>query len=413
MTHKIAMNRSVHKILTCTKLPRFRRTSCFSTLLLDTHNEHDIGGAEEEEESLSSNSFPATTSLVEKNENVIIPKEHVGVPGEGTYRRMNLFTAINSALDVALNTDDSAIILGEDVAFGGVFRCTMGLAERYGSHRVFSTPLTEQGIAGFAIGYAAQGGTAVAEIQFADYIFPALDQIVNEAAKMRYRSGNQWNCGGLTIRAPCGAVGHGGHYHSQSPESYFTNTPGLVVVTPRSPTRAKGLLLASIRCPDPVIFFEPKVLYRSAVDDDVPVGDYEIEIGKADIVRSGDDVTLVGWGAQVRVLEKAAELAANNLDGISCEVIDLQTLLPWDVDTVANSVCKTGKLIVSHEAPLTSGFAAEVASTVQEKCFLHLEAPIQRLCGADTPFPLVFEKYYLPDMHKVFSAIKNVVEYST
>lgn len=359
MTHKIAMNRSVHKILTCTKLPRFRRTSCFSTLLLDTHNEHDIGGAEEEEESLSSNSFPATTSLVEKNENVIIPKEHVGVPGEGTYRRMNLFTAINSALDVALNTDDSAIILGEDVAFGGVFRCTMGLAERYGSHRVFSTPLTEQGIAGFAIGYAAQGGTAVAEIQFADYIFPALDQIVNEAAKMRYRSGNQWNCGGLTIRAPCGAVGHGGHYHSQSPESYFTNTPGLVVVTPRSPTRAKGLLLASIRCPDPVIFFEPKVLYRSAVDDDVPVGDYEIEIGKADIVRSGDDVTLVGWGAQVRVLEKAAELAANNLDGISCEVIDLQTLLPWDVDTVANSVCKTGKLIVSHEAPLTSGMLSD------------------------------------------------------
>lgn len=170
---------------------------------------------------------------------------------------------------------------------------------------MFNTPLCEQGIAGFGIGYAAMGGTAIAEIQFADYIFPAFDQLVNEAAKFRYRSGNQWDCGGLTVRTPCGAVGHGGHYHSQSPEAYFTHTPGLKVVMPRGPIDAKGLLLASIRCPDPVIFMEPKVLYRAAVED-VPDGDYQVELGKGEIMRAGSDVTVVGWGAQLRVLEKVS-----------------------------------------------------------------------------------------------------------
>ena len=252
------------------------------------------------------------------------------------------------------------------------------------------------------------GGTAIAEIQFADYIFPAFDQLVNEAAKFRYRSGNQWNCGGLTVRTPCGAVGHGGHYHSQSPEAYFTHTPGLKVVMPRGPVDAKGLLLASIRSPDPVIFMEPKVLYRAAVED-VPDEDYEIELGKGEIMRQGTDVTVVGWGGQLRVLEKACDLAEQN--GISCELIDLKTLAPWDVEIVTESVMKTGKLVVSHEAPLTGGFAAEISSTIQEECFLSLEAPVQRVCGADTPFPLVFEKYYVPDDLKNFEAIKKVMNY--
>jgi 2-oxoisovalerate dehydrogenase E1 component beta subunit len=194
------------------------------------------------------------------------------------------------------------------------------------------------------------GCTAIAEIQFADYIFPAFDQIVNEAAKFRFRSGNEFNCGGLTFRTPCGAVGHGALYHSQSPEAYFCHTPGLKVVMPSSPADAKGLLLASIRSPDPVIFFEPKALYRAAVEE-VPVGDYEVPLGKAKIVREGKDVTLVGWGGQVLVLNKVAEAAAAL--GISCEIIDLRTLLPWDQESVINSVNKTGRLIVTHEAPVS------------------------------------------------------------
>jgi len=323
-------------------------------------------------------------------------------------KRMNLFTAINDAMRVAMATDPSAVVFGEDVGFGGVFRCTVGLQEEFGAGRVFNTPLCEQGIAGFAIGYASMGKTAIAEIQFADYIFPAFDQLVNEAAKFRFRSGNEFNCGGLTIRTPCGAVGHGGLYHSQSPEAYFCHTPGLRVVMPSCPSDAKGLLLASIRCPDPVIFFEPKTLYRSAVEE-VPIGDYEVELGKARIVRAGTDVTLVGWGNQVNILSKACD-AASAL-GISCELIDLRTLLPWDEDAVVGSVRKTGRLVLTHEAPRTGGFAAEIASTVQEECFLSLEAPIQRVCGYDTPFPLAFEKYYVPDYLKVLEAIKQTVNY--
>lgn len=190
--------------------------------------------------------------------------EYLKLGSSSETAKMNMCQAINQTLDLALQTDDTATVFGEDVAFGGVFRCTVGLLEKYGKQRVFNTPLAEGGIAGFAIGYASMGHTAIAEIQFADYIFPAFDQIVNEAAKFRYRSGNEFNCGGLTIRAPCSAVGHGGHYHSQSPEAYFAHTPGLKVVVPRSPIQAKGLLLASIRDQNPVIFLEPKILYRSA-----------------------------------------------------------------------------------------------------------------------------------------------------
>jgi 2-oxoisovalerate dehydrogenase E1 component beta subunit len=321
---------------------------------------------------------------------------------------MNLFTAINDAMRVAMATDDTAAIFGEDVAFGGVFRCSVDLKEEFGADRVFNTPLCEQGIAGFAVGYAAMGRTAIAEIQFADYIFPAFDQIVNEAAKYRYRSGNQFDCGRLTFRSPYGAVGHGGHYHSQSPEAYFAHTPGLKVVMPRSPAQAKGLLLSCIRDDNPCVFFEPKALYRAAVED-VPTGDFTVPLGEAEVVQQGSDVTVVGWGAQVHVLQKACDLAAEA--GISCELIDLRTILPWDVETVVNSVSKTGRCVVSHEAPVTGGFGAEVAAKVQESCFLSLEAPIQRVCGLDTPFPLAFEKIYVPDALKNFEAIKKAVNY--
>ncbi|CAE7542442.1 bkdB, partial [Symbiodinium microadriaticum] len=280
--------------------------------------------------------------------------------------------------------------------------------EEFGNARVFNAPLCEQGIAGFAIGYASMGKTAIAEIQFADYIFPAFDQIVNEAAKFRYRSGNQFNCGGLTFRTPCGAVGHGAHYHSQSPEAYFTGTPGLKVVMPSGPADAKGLLLSAIRDPNPVVFFEPKALYRASVED-VPVGEYTVPLGVAKTVLTGSDVTLVGWGGQINVLRKACEMAAEA--GISCELIDLRTLLPWDIEAVTASVMKTGRLIVSHEAPRTSGFGAEIATAVQEQCFLSLESPVMRICGYDTPFPLAFEKHYVPDKYKVFEGIKKAVRY--
>eukprot|EP01119_Soliformovum_irregulare_P001619 TRINITY_DN11345_c0_g1_i1.p1 TRINITY_DN11345_c0_g1~~TRINITY_DN11345_c0_g1_i1.p1 ORF type:complete len:382 (-),score=84.85 TRINITY_DN11345_c0_g1_i1:71-1216(-) len=328
---------------------------------------------------------------------------------EKTTENINLVTAITRALDVALETDPSAVIFGEDVGFGGVFRCTSGLREKYGRDRVFNTPLCEQGIAGLGIGMAAVGSTAIAEIQFADYIFPAFDQIVNEAAKYRYRSGNEFDCGGLTIRTPYGAVSHGGLYHSQSPEAYFIHTPGLKVVVPRGPRQAKGLLLASIRDKNPVIFFEPKWLYRSQFDE-VPKGDYELPLGKADVMREGKDITIVGWGAQTLILQKACEMAEEKLK-VSCELIDLQTLAPWDVDTVVKSVKKTGRLVVSHEAPKTGGFAAEISATIQEKCFLHLQSPILRVCGYDTPFPLIFEHFYYPDALKNFEAIKHSIGY--
>ncbi|KXZ54487.1 hypothetical protein GPECTOR_4g552 [Gonium pectorale] len=286
---------------------------------------------------------------------------------------------------------------------------SLGLLERFGKERVFNTPLSEQGIVGFGIGLASAGHTAVAEIQFADYIYPAFDQLVNEAAKYRYRSGGHFHCGGLTVRAPYGAVGHGGHYHSQSPEAFFTHVPGLKVVMPSSPAEAKGLLLASIREPDPVVFFEPKMMYRTAVED-VPEGDYVLPLGVARLVSEGSDVTLVGWGQQVLVLQQAAAQLADK-DGVSCEVIDLRTLMPWDVEAVCASVSKTGRLVVSHEAPVTGGFGAEVAATVSARCFTRLEAPPVRVCGADTPFPLVFEPLYLPGVERVVEAVRHVVHF--
>jgi 2-oxoisovalerate dehydrogenase E1 component beta subunit len=322
---------------------------------------------------------------------------------------MNMLHAINEALSIAMKSDERMVIFGEDVGhFGGVFRATSGLQEQFGRDRCFNTPLTEQGIAGFANGLASYGMTAVAEIQFADYIFPAFDQIVNESAKFRYRSGNQFDVGGLTFRTPYGGGIAGGHYHSQSPEAYFTQTPGLKVVVPRNPEQAKGLLLAAIRDPNPVIFFEPKRLYRASVGE-VPAGDYQIELGKAQVVKQGRDITVLAWGAQMEIVEKACERAEK--EGISCEIIDLRTLAPWDVDTIAKSVTKTGRLLINHEAPLTGGFAGEIAATIQQECFLSLESPISRVCGLDTPYPLIHEKEYMPDELKTFEAIKASVAF--
>lgn len=319
--------------------------------------------------------------------------------------KMNMLQAINNALDIAMAADDKVICFGEDVGiFGGVFRATSHLQEKYGRARCFNTPLVEQGIIGFANGLAAQGSTPVAEIQFADYIFPAFDQIVNESAKFRYRSGDLFNVGGLTIRTPYGGGISGGLYHSQSPEAYFAHTPGLKIAVPRNPHQAKGLLLAAIRNPNPVLFFEPKRLYRASTGE-VPEEDYQLPLGQAEIVKEGDDITLLAWGAQMEIVEKAAELAEK--EGVSCEIIDLRTIVPWDIDTVVDSVLKTGRLVVTHEAPLTGGFAGEIAATIQERCFLYLESPIARVTGLDTPFPLTLEKEYMPDHLKVFEAIKQ------
>lgn len=323
--------------------------------------------------------------------------------------QMNILQAVNNALHIAMDENEKVMVFGEDVGhFGGVFRATSNLQEKFGKARVFNTPLVEQGILGFANGLASQGSVPVAEIQFGDYIFPAFDQIVNETAKFRYRSGGQFSVGSLTIRTPYGGGIAGGHYHSQSPEAFFAHCPGIKIVIPRNPHQAKGLLLASIRDDNPVLFMEPKRLYRASVGD-VPEGDYELPLGKAEVVKQGTDITLLAWGAQMEVIEKAAEMAEK--DGVSSEIIDLRSIQPWDVDTVCESVEKTGRLLINHEAPLTGGFAAEVATTVQERSFLYLESPIARVCGLDTPYPLAHEKEYMPDHLKTYEAIKRTMNY--
>ena len=323
-------------------------------------------------------------------------------------KKMNMCQAINNALDITLQKDPKSYIFGEDVKFGGVFRCTVGLNQKYGTDRVFNTPLCEQGIAAFAIGMAVQGATAIAEIQFADYIFPAFDQIVNEAAKFRYRSGGKYDCGGLTFRGSYGAVGHGGLYHSQSPEAFFAHCPGLTVVVPRSPIQAKGLLRSCIMAKEPTIFFEPKILYRMA-EDETPEEDYTIPLRKAEVMKEGKDVTIVGYGTPTRQMKLAAKMAES--EGISCELIDLRTIIPYDFETIANSVSKTGRLIITHEAPVTQGVGSEIAAKIQEKCFDKLKSPIQRVCGYDTPFPFVFEPLYLPNRFKLMDAILKSVKY--
>jgi pyruvate dehydrogenase E1 component subunit beta len=321
---------------------------------------------------------------------------------------MNMIQALNQALHSEFEKNAALLLFGEDAGyFGGVFRVTKGLQEKFGEARCFDTPLTELGIVGFAIGLAQKGMKPICEIQFADYIFPAYDQIVNELAKMRYRTAHQYTAS-VVIRAPYGGGIHGGHYHSQSPEAQFLHTPGLLVVIPSSPYEAKGLLLSSLRSDDPVLFFEPKRLYR-AIKEEVPLEDYLIPFGQAKIARAGDRLTLIGWGAQHQQNLLAADALAK--EGITVEVIDLRTLNPLDITTIAHSVKKTGRCVVSHEAPLTQGFGAEISAQIMETCFLYLEAPVKRCCGLDTPFPHTLEKEYLPDADRVKRAIMETLDY--
>lgn len=330
----------------------------------------------------------------------------------GTTKRMNLFQAVNDALATALAEDENVLIFGEDVAFGGVFRCTMKLAEDFGADRVFNTPLTEQGIMGFGIGLAAEGMRPVAEIQFADYVFPAFDQLVNEAAKYRYREGRTGrSVGGLTVRMPCGGVGHGALYHSQSPESLFTHIPGLRVIMPRSPLQAKGLLLSAIRSNDPCIFMEPKILYRAAVEQ-VPTSPYTLPLSKAEVLKEGENVTIISYGQPIYTCQAALQKAEQDL-GITVELIDLRTIYPWDRETVFASVRKTGRCMVVHESMINAGVGAEVSAAIQgdAETFLRLEAPVTRVAGWSIHMPLMFEKFNIPDVARIYDGIKKLVEY--
>jgi pyruvate dehydrogenase E1 component beta subunit len=321
---------------------------------------------------------------------------------------MNVIQAVNDALRLEMRRDPDVVVLGEDVGrFGGVFRATQGLQQEFGADRVVDTPLAEGGIVGAAVGMALYGLKPVPEIQFADFIFPAFDQIVNEVAKYRYRSGGQFSCP-MVIRTPYGGGIKGGHYHSQSPETHFIHTAGLKVVVPSNPRDAKGLLISAIRDPDPVLFFEPKRVYRAAKGE-VPAGEYAVPIGKAAVTREGRQVTVVAWGAMWHEADRAAREA--EAEGIDCEVLDLRSLQPLDLDAIVASVSKTGRAVIVHEAPRTCGFGAELVALVQERCFLRLEAPIARVTGFDTPFPYSLEVEYLPRAPRILKAIREAVAY--
>lgn len=316
--------------------------------------------------------------------------------------QMNMVQAINDALRVAMRRDSRVIVLGEDVGkVGGVFRVTSGLYDEFGDDRVVDTPLSEGGIMGCAVGMALYGLRPVPEIQFADFIWPAYDQIVNELAKYRYRSGGEYPAS-MVIRTPVGGGIRGGHYHSQHPEAQFISVPGLKVVIPSNAYDAKGLLLASIEDPDPIVFFEPKRVYRAAKGE-VPEGHYTVPIGSAAVVRPGDRVTIVAYGAMLYEALDAAQKASNQ--GVEAEVIDLRTLWPVDIHTVIESVKKTGRIVVVHEAPKTGGFGAEIVSLVCERVFYHLEAPPVRVTGFDTPFPYTLEMEYMPLSHRILPAV--------
>jgi len=309
---------------------------------------------------------------------------------------------------VEMRRDPDVVVLGEDVGrFGGVFRATQGLQQEFGADRVIDTPLAEGGIVGTALGMALYGLRPVPEIQFADFIYPAFDQIVSEVAKYRYRSGGQFSCP-MVIRAPYGGGIKGGHYHSQSPEAHFIHTAGLKVVAPSNPRDAKGLLISAIRDPDPVLFFEPKRVYRAAKGE-VPSGEYAIPLGEAAVTREGTHLTLIAWGAMWHEADRAAREA--EAEGIDCEVLDLRSLQPLDLDAIVRSVEKTGRAVIVHEAPRTCGFGAELVALVQERCFLHLEAPIARVTGFDTPFPYTLEMEYLPRAPRILKAIREVVSF--
>ncbi len=328
--------------------------------------------------------------------------------------------AIRSAMDVMLERDGDVVVFGEDVGyFGGVFRCTDGLQARYGSHRVFDTPIAEGGIIGIAVGMGAYGLRPVAEIQFADYVYPGLDQLISEAARLRYRSAGEFSAP-ITVRMPVGGGIHGGQTHSQSPETFFTHVCGLKTVLPSSPYDAKGLLIAAIQDNDPVVFLEPKRLYTGPFDGhpdrpvvpwaghplgDVPDEHYVVPLGQAAVRREGDDVTVLAYGTMVYVAEAAAAET-----GVDAEIIDLRTLLPLDTDTIEASVAKTGRCVIVHEATRTSGFGAELMALVQERCFYALEAPIVRVTGWDTPYPHAQEWDFVPGPARVGAALTRVME---
>lgn len=315
---------------------------------------------------------------------------------------MTMVQAINDGLKVAMRADDRVVALGEDVGkLGGVFRVTAGLQKEFGGDRVMDTPLSETGILGAAIGMALYGLRPVPEIQFADFIYPAVDQLISEASKYRYRSGGEFTCP-MVVRVPSGGGIRGGHYHSQSPEALFIHTAGLKVVCPATPYDAKGLLLSAIRDDDPVLFFEPKRVYRAAKME-VPEGDYTVPLSEARVVREGSDVTVVSWGAMLYESVAAAEQA--QVQGVSTEVIDLRTLWPVDANTVVESVKKTGRLVIVHEAAKACGFGAELIAQICEKAFYHLQAPPKRVTGFDTPFPYTHENEYLPLAHRIVPAI--------
>lgn len=332
----------------------------------------------------------------------------------------NMIQALNSAMDVVLDRDDDVVIFGEDAGyFGGVFGATQGLQKKYGLDRVFDAPINEAAIVAMAIGMSAKGLRPVAEIQFADYIFPGFDQVVSELSRIRYRSAGQFTTP-VTIRTPCGGGIRGGQTHSMSPEAFFTHIPGVKVVMPSNPYDAKGLLIASVESDDPVIFFEPKRIYNgpfNGVPDapltswathpkgEVPDEHYSVPLGKAEIVRAGSELTIVTYGTLVHVAQAAAEKA-----GIDAEIIDLRTIVPYDMETIAASVNKTGRAIVAHEAPRTSGFGAELIAQIQEECFYALEAPVARITGWDTPYPHAHEWAYFPGQERFIRTMKTVME---
>jgi pyruvate dehydrogenase E1 component beta subunit len=321
---------------------------------------------------------------------------------------MNIIEAVRDALRTQMRVDSRVVVLGEDVGkFGGVFRATSGLVEEFGADRVIDTPLAEAGIIGTAIGMALYGLRPVPEIQFGDFIFPAFDQIVNELAKFRYRSGGQYPCP-VVIRTPVGGGIRGGHYHSQSPEALFIHTPGLKVVAPSNPYDAKGLLLSCMRQNDPVLFMEPKRIYRASKGE-VPEGEYLVELGKAAVLREGSQCTVLAWSGMTSIAEEAAKKA--EAAGISVEVIDLRTLSPFDLETILASVRKTGRCVVVHEAPKTAGFGGELVASIQEHALDQLEAPILRVAGFDTPFPYTLEHEYLPNADRVLGAIRQTLEW--
>jgi 2-oxoisovalerate dehydrogenase E1 component beta subunit len=332
---------------------------------------------------------------------------------------MNMIQALNSALDVMMERDPNVLTFGEDVGyFGGVFRVSDGLQKKYGLTRCFDAPIAEGGLAAAAVGMGVYGLRPVLEIQFADYIYPAYDQLVSEAAKIRYRSGGEFTVP-IVVRSPYGGGIFGGQTHSQSPESLFTHIAGLKTVIPSNPYDAKGLLIAAIEDDDPVVIFEPKRIYNGPFDGhherpvspwtghplaEVPTGHYTVPLGKARTAREGSDVTILAYGTMVWVAIAAAEDT-----GIDAEVIDLRTLVPVDIEAIEASVKKTGRCVIVHEAPRTSGFGAELLSLVQERCFYHLEAPIERVTGWDTPYPHAHEWDYFPGPARVGEALKRAM----